>query len=104
MKFTVEAKCTPIRDMLAMSESEIGGHAAYNNFRIALNHAQDEFQDADLGNFSVVEVEGYKCVVHGQRNGKTFDLDDASIFPFDETKAYPTQGLEWAMQFRRTYD
>ena len=66
----------------------------------ALENAMRHYNDDRRLAFSIVEVEGYKCIAH-KTCLKTYPEElDEIIFPFDKDRIYPMQGLELKYSFK----
>ena len=67
-----------------------------NGYR-ALEQAMLHYQDERKSRFVIINVEGYDCIAHTLNDG---DLLETIIFPFDEKRIYPIQGLELKYNFK----
>ena len=66
----------------------------------ALERAMCHYNDDRKVAFSVIEVEGYKCMAHIKCVGICPEEFDEIIFPFDKDRIYPMQGLELKYNFK----
>lgn len=66
----------------------------------ALERAMCHYNDDRKVAFSVIEVEGYKCIAHIKCVGICPEEFDEIIFPFDKDRIYPMQGLELKYNFK----
>ena len=69
----------------------------------ALEYAQRHYNDDRKVAFSVIEVEGYKCIAHIKCVGICPEVFDEIIFPFDKERHYPIQGLQLEYSFKRKW-
>lgn len=68
-----------------------------NGYR-ALENAMYHYQDYRKRRFVIINVEGYDCIAHlANDNGETLD---EIIFPYDENRIYPMQGLVLKYHFK----
>lgn len=74
----------------------------YTNAREALIRAMAHYRDGDLSNYFIIVVEGYKCIAHTSDEFEPLVLDKI-IFPFDDEKLYPMQGLKTVYEFELNY-
>ena len=70
------------------------------NGRKALAKAVSHFNDGDLSDYFVIKVEGYNCIAHTSDDFTPYELDE-HIFPYDDEKVYPMQGLVTEYGFKR---
>ena len=66
----------------------------------ALENAMRHYNDDRKVAFSIIEVEGYKCIAHIKCVGTWPEVFDEIIFPFDKDRIYPMQGLELKYNFK----
>ena len=69
----------------------------------ALENAKRHYNDNRILAFSVVEVEGCKCIAHINCLGICPEVFDEIIFPFDKERLYPIQGLQLEYSFKRKW-
>ena len=69
----------------------------------ALEYAQRHYNDDRKVAFSVVEVEGYKCIAHIKCVGAYPGVFDEIIFPFDKERLYPIQELQLEYSFKHKW-
>jgi hypothetical protein len=69
------------------------------NGYIALENAMYHYQDYRKRRFVVINVEGYDCIAHLVNDDYDSPLDEV-VFPYDETRTYPIQGLEIKYNFK----
>lgn len=69
----------------------------------ALEYAQRHYNDDRKVAFSIIEVEGYKCIAHIKCVGACPEVFDEIIFPFDKERLYPIQGLQLEYSFKRKW-
>ena len=69
----------------------------------ALERAMCHYNDDRKVAFSVIEVEGYKCIAHIKCVGICPEEFDEIIFPFDKERLYPIQGLQLEYSFKRKW-
>ena len=66
----------------------------------ALENAMRHYNDDRKVAFSIIEVEGYKCIAHIKCVGVCPEIFDETIFPFSKDRIYPMQGLEIKYNFK----
>ena len=69
----------------------------------ALENAMRHYNDDRKVAFSIIEVEGYKCIVHIKCVGTYPAIFDEIIFPFNKERLYPIQGLQLEYSFKRKW-
>ena len=69
----------------------------------ALENAMCHYNDGRKVAFSIIEVEGYKCIAHIKCVGTYQEIFDEIIFPFDKERLYPIQGLQLEYTFKRKW-
>ena len=69
----------------------------------ALENAMCHYNDDRKVAFSIIEVEGYKCIAHIKCVGTYQEIFDEIIFPFDKERLYPIQGLQLEYTFKRKW-
>ena len=69
----------------------------------ALEYAMRHYNDDRKVAFSIIEVEGYKCITHIKCVGTWPEIFDEIIFPFDKERLYPIQGLQLEYSFKRKW-
>lgn len=66
----------------------------------AKEYLKGRYLEADENDFTVIEVESYKCIAVIVSYGLPFTLGE-TVAPFDENKIYPLQGLVTKFTFKR---
>ena len=69
----------------------------------ALENAMLHYNDDRKVAFSIIEVEGYKCIAHIKCVGTCPEIFDEIIFPFDKKRLYPIQGLQLEYSFNHKW-
>ena len=69
----------------------------------ALENAMRHYNDDRKVAFSIIEVEGYKCIAHIKCVGTYPEIFDEIIFPFDKERLYPIQGLQLEYLFKHKW-
>lgn len=75
----------------------------------ALDYAKSHYNDNFTLNYTVINVEGYKCIAHYKvdahcKTDTNADLElDEIIYPFDKERLYPIQGLQLEYSFKRKW-
>ena len=69
----------------------------------ALDYAKSHYNDNFTLNYTVINVEGYKCIAHYKTDTNDDLKLDEIIFPFDKEKLYPIQGLQLEYSFKRKW-
>lgn len=72
-----------------------------NGYR-ALEYAMLHYKDKRKHRFVIINVEGYDCIAHTANEEYPERLDEI-IFPYDENKMFPMQGLELKYNFKLYY-
>lgn len=67
----------------------------------AFEYAQRHYDDYDINNYAVINVEGYDSIAH--KTGRLNETFDEIIFPFDKERLYPIQGLQLEYSFKRKW-
>ena len=58
--------------------------------------------EKELDDFIIIKVEGYECIAVVVNDFLPIEISQ-HIFPFDDNRIYPMQGVEVCPQFKRYY-